>query len=157
MDAPAVDLRKRTVTIGTDVYQFVQTERPERFYVHRKGDRVGSASWVGGGVVVEPGTGFPADLLSRIGGAFFAARKEGPRTEPPGSSRRPAPGVKAVARAACATCGREIEGWRERFTPVREGVLVVAEPSAMLALRVRAPGACSCGGEEIEIRVQDAL
>jgi hypothetical protein len=66
-------------------------------------------------------------------------------------------GVESVALALCASCGVEIEGWRERFTPVREGQLVVVEePYAMLALRVRAPGACAvCGGDVIEIRVLD--
>jgi hypothetical protein len=66
-------------------------------------------------------------------------------------------GVKAVAIASCVACGQPIEDWRERFTPVREGELVVTrEPSAMLTLHVRAPGACSCGGNVIEIRVEDA-
>jgi hypothetical protein len=66
-------------------------------------------------------------------------------------------GVKAVAHASCVSCGRQIERWQERFTPLRERHLVVTEPSAMFALLVRAPGACSaCGGDVIEIRVEDA-
>jgi hypothetical protein len=63
-------------------------------------------------------------------------------------------GVHAMAVASCVTCGRQIEDWRERFTPIVKAELFV-EASATLAIRLRAPGACSCGGDEMEIRVLD--
>ena len=57
--------------------------------------------------------------------------------------------------AVCVACGAEIMNWRERFTPVERGQLVLTERGE-LAVRVREPGACpSCGHDVAEIRVED--
>jgi hypothetical protein len=61
-----------------------------------------------------------------------------------------------TAFAVCVACRASVENWRERFTPVLEGELVLTERHE-LAVRVRKPGACSaCGEEVVEIRVEEA-
>jgi hypothetical protein len=59
------------------------------------------------------------------------------------------------AFAICVACGSIIENWRERFTPVADGQLVLTERRE-LAVRVRATAACSaCGEDVVEIRVEE--
>ncbi len=60
----------------------------------------------------------------------------------------------AVAFAVCLDCGVDIDGWRERLLPVRNGTLAVTERGE-LALDVEREGACpECGSGSAEIRVE---
>jgi hypothetical protein len=65
--------------------------------------------------------------------------------------------ARCEVSATCVDCGAPIARWRERFTPLRNGMPRITERGE-LAVRVLAPHACdACGASWFEVRVEETV